>query len=193
MATPAISETPFSFHQRLSASSCSSSVLSSATGGLLVGFRWAQATGRRRDDQVFREVSRSTSTPASSSWRRLCCSRSSRRNLSVTVPWASSSSPSSSASRAPLLSAFLMRLLKLPPPQCSWARSSGSSPRRRSRSEEHTSELQSRPHLVCRLLLEKKKKKRRIRTTNSHKQEIIKTRNQLGTRQNEKIAIINQY
>src|SRR5690554_3452161 len=27
----------------------------------------------------------------------------------------------------------------------------------RSRSEEHTSELQSRPHLVCRLLLEKKK------------------------------------
>src|SRR5690554_7579591 len=26
------------------------------------------------------------------------------------------------------------------------------------RSEEHTSELQSRPHLVCRLLLEKKKK-----------------------------------
>src|SRR5690554_7015423 len=28
------------------------------------------------------------------------------------------------------------------------------------RSEEHTSELQSRPHLVCRLLLEKKKKDR---------------------------------
>src|SRR2546422_5404396 len=30
---------------------------------------------------------------------------------------------------------------------------------RRQRSEEHTSELQSRLHLVCRLLLEKKKKK----------------------------------
>src|SRR3712207_7858747 len=29
----------------------------------------------------------------------------------------------------------------------------------RSRSEEHTSELQSRQYLVCRLLLEKKKKK----------------------------------
>src|SRR5690554_7388455 len=29
--------------------------------------------------------------------------------------------------------------------------------RRVERSEEHTSELQSRPHLVCRLLLEKKK------------------------------------
>src|SRR2546422_7242704 len=30
------------------------------------------------------------------------------------------------------------------------------------RSEEHTSELQSRLHLVCRLLLEKKKKKTKI-------------------------------
>src|SRR3989442_11504624 len=29
------------------------------------------------------------------------------------------------------------------------------------RSEEHTSELQSRPHLVCRLLLEKKKKNKK--------------------------------
>src|SRR2546428_6984033 len=32
--------------------------------------------------------------------------------------------------------------------------------RRRKRSEEHTSELQSRSDLVCRLLLEKKKKKK---------------------------------
>src|SRR2546422_7835335 len=32
------------------------------------------------------------------------------------------------------------------------------------RSEEHTSELQSRLHLVCRLLLEKKKKKSRQNT-----------------------------
>src|SRR2546422_1284077 len=31
------------------------------------------------------------------------------------------------------------------------------------RSEEHTSELQSRLHLVCRLLLEKKKKKKPVR------------------------------
>src|SRR5439155_20774777 len=37
------------------------------------------------------------------------------------------------------------------------ARSSSSA--REERSEEHTSELQSRGHLVCRLLLEKKKKK----------------------------------
>src|SRR5258708_30772336 len=33
------------------------------------------------------------------------------------------------------------------------------------RSEEHTSELQSPDHLVCRLLLEKKKKPRTQRTT----------------------------
>src|SRR2546422_3683957 len=35
----------------------------------------------------------------------------------------------------------------------------------RGRSEEHTSELQSRLHLVCRLLLEKKKKNDPTRTT----------------------------
>src|SRR2546422_3125121 len=35
------------------------------------------------------------------------------------------------------------------------------------RSEEHTSELQSRLHLVCRLLLEKKKKKTRKPTHNN--------------------------
>src|SRR5258707_7101073 len=35
---------------------------------------------------------------------------------------------------------------------------------RRNRSEEHTSELQSRQYLVCRLLLEKKKKKSRRST-----------------------------
>src|SRR3989442_4876217 len=35
---------------------------------------------------------------------------------------------------------------------------------RKHRSEEHTSELQSRPHLVCRLLLEKKNSLRSIAT-----------------------------
>src|SRR6266853_5903826 len=34
--------------------------------------------------------------------------------------------------------------------------------RRRHRSEEHTSELQSQSNLVCRLLLEKEKKKKKI-------------------------------
>src|SRR2546422_2511620 len=42
-----------------------------------------------------------------------------------------------------------------PPPRC-WP-----DPRFPRRSEEHTSELQSRLHLVCRLLLEKKKNKHR--------------------------------
>src|SRR5690554_7528389 len=40
------------------------------------------------------------------------------------------------------------------------------------RSEEHTSELQSRPHLVCRLLLEKKKKKKKKK----YSSKIIKTK-----------------
>src|SRR5687768_17680258 len=38
-------------------------------------------------------------------------------------------------------------------------------PRRGARSEEHTSELQSRLHLVCRLLLEKKKKNNQVALT----------------------------
>src|SRR5205809_2153701 len=37
-----------------------------------------------------------------------------------------------------------------------------------SRSEEHTSELQSRLHLVCRLLLEKKKKKSEVHPDTVH-------------------------
>src|SRR2546429_1962076 len=48
---------------------------------------------------------------------------------------------------------FWIRLPSIPRPEAShttWDR--------RQRSEEHTSELQSRLHLVCRLLLEKKKK-----------------------------------
>src|SRR5687768_17976420 len=37
------------------------------------------------------------------------------------------------------------------------------------RSEEHTSELQSRLHLVCRLLLEKKKKKKKKKSSRNTK------------------------
>src|SRR5207302_9071538 len=44
------------------------------------------------------------------------------------------------------------------------------------RSEEHTSELQSRENLVCRLLLEKKKKKKN-RTQKSKKKTIMSNRN----------------
>src|SRR3712207_8012797 len=42
-------------------------------------------------------------------------------------------------------------------PGCGRARGPVSLRRRRGRSEEHTSELQSRQYIVCRLLLEKKK------------------------------------
>src|SRR3712207_8275150 len=38
-----------------------------------------------------------------------------------------------------------------------WGAAAGGRARRATRSEEHTSELQSRQYLVCRLLLEKKK------------------------------------
>src|SRR5215813_4047645 len=41
------------------------------------------------------------------------------------------------------------------------------------RSEEHTSELQSRPHLVCRLLLEKKKKKLKLQKNKKKKKKKI--------------------
>src|SRR2546422_7245484 len=55
-------------------------------------------------------------------------------------------------------------------------RNSTSITQARPRSEEHTSELQSRLHLVCRLLLEKKKKK----TTNN--QNVIKHTNYIELR-----------
>src|SRR5207253_10076473 len=45
-----------------------------------------------------------------------------------------------------------------PAPPSSPARTAWLVPGSKSRSEEHTSELQSRGHLVCRLLLEKKNK-----------------------------------
>src|SRR2546422_7984119 len=44
------------------------------------------------------------------------------------------------------------------------------------RSEEHTSELQSRLHLVCRLLLEKKKKKKTTKkSTHTNKNRLRRT------------------
>src|SRR5207253_9897840 len=46
-----------------------------------------------------------------------------------------------------------------------WLRKVSSDGHGNTRSEEHTSELQSRGHLVCRLLLEKKKKKNRTKNT----------------------------
>src|SRR5262245_63667842 len=57
-------------------------------------------------------------------------------------------------------------------PVISPPRSSTTSPRR---SEEHTSELQSLRHLVCRLLLEKKKKKKKTLTYNEKKNTLSTT------------------
>src|SRR2546425_5571901 len=48
------------------------------------------------------------------------------------------------------------------PTHCSWRSRFGSRPSGTTRSEEHTSELQSLAYLVCRLLLEKKKKETRV-------------------------------
>src|SRR5437588_2895463 len=55
------------------------------------------------------------------------------------------------------------------------------------RSEEHTSELQSHSDLVCRLLLEKKKKKKRTQSQytshkdTKHKKDIIQLRDRVDT------------
>src|SRR5947209_16398884 len=57
---------------------------------------------------------------------------------------------------------------------------------RDARSEEHTSELQSRQYLVCRLLLEKKKKKKK---KNNRKQE-KKKKYQLTDKHKKLIHII---
>src|SRR5258708_23030035 len=48
-------------------------------------------------------------------------------------------------------------------------RATRSRSRGKARSEEHTSELQSPDHLVCRLLLEKKKKKSTTYTKTNHR------------------------
>src|SRR2546429_1415913 len=78
---------------------------------------------------------------------RLGTSRPARLATPISVPVASNSSTRKNTSttlRMPPVSADLMS-------SC------------RKRSEEHTSELQSRLHLVCRLLLEKKKKLEKYR------------------------------
>src|SRR5690625_6034184 len=46
------------------------------------------------------------------------------------------------------------------------------------RSEEHTSELQSRGHLVCRLLLEKKKRKKTTKITPTKNEKTIEVNEQ---------------
>src|SRR4051794_41612069 len=59
------------------------------------------------------------------------------------------------------------------PPPGTRASRAGRRPAVSARSEEHTSELQSPVHLVCRLLLEKKKKKRKEIEVRKYKRERI--------------------
>src|SRR5208283_5228504 len=84
--------------------------------------------------------------------RRSACSWARRRtkssNCAFNARCVSHSSPSSTLSIA-------LQVCAAPPCRCQ------PTPRCRSRSEEHTSELQSHHDLVCRLLLEKKKKKKK--------------------------------
>src|SRR5690348_17721323 len=76
--------------------------------------------------------------------------------------------------RPPRSTLFPYTTLFRSPPSAAGPRRPGwrrRSPRRGPRSEEHTSELQSPVHLVCRLLLEKKKKKKREEKQQSEKDE----------------------
>src|SRR5690606_40113497 len=77
----------------------------------------------------------------------VCCDR-----LAICVPWADRLSASLACSSAMLWQAWVCdcrRAALMAMRMLDW---------RMTRSEEHTSELQSRENLVCRLLLEKKKK-----------------------------------
>src|SRR2546422_6521325 len=61
------------------------------------------------------------------------------------------------------------------------------------RSEEHTSELQSRLHLVCRLLLEKKKKQRKQATTLPSKLDPNRSRTARVPTQHPHIRILSRH
>src|SRR5437870_9082661 len=72
---------------------------------------------------------------------------------------------------------------KFPTGRKGWRRprsrfASGRSASTSTRSEEHTSELQSRGHLVCRLLLEKKKKNKQKNKITTKKQQNTTTNKQ---------------
>src|SRR2546422_8041858 len=88
----------------------------------------------------------------------------------------------------PYTTLFRSRAPFLPPEYCSYSMPtqpgrSGRAPsgtavswhRKRRRSEEHTSELQSRLHLVCRLLLEKKKKIKKSDQTTTTNLAMVRT------------------
>src|SRR5471032_1181847 len=94
--------------------------------------------------------------------------------------WRSSSSPSCSSEAGRILDLLFPVLRSAPrglraPRPCPVMKSSrNASPSPASRSEEHTSELQSHHDLVCRLLLEKKKQNNHSYLTKKKKKKIHK-------------------
>src|SRR5690554_7029174 len=96
--------------------------------------------------------SRLRPAPISASW---CCAPRARSSPPATI-WASL--PPSHATRDRRCARWSASCAIWLPPALRWSRRCRARRWGSVRSEEHTSELQSRPHLVCRLLLEKKKK-----------------------------------
>src|SRR2546427_1643052 len=80
--------------------------------------------------------------------------------LPISLETRNSTSPTAPPTTVPLMRMYCRSL-----PMCSSISSDSS---RASRSEEHTSELQSQSNLVCRLLLEKKKKKKKNTSQEMH-------------------------
>src|SRR5690349_21966834 len=79
--------------------------------------------------------------------------------LPISPPHRTSAAPTPSTSRRRAREARTRMKVSPARPRPAWSPTAGPVPARPPRSEEHTSELQSRRDLVCRLLLEKKKKK----------------------------------
>src|SRR2546422_3609989 len=77
----------------------------------------------------------------------------------------------------PYTTLFRSTRIRSPTPRAGRAarRAHPAAARIRSRSEEHTSELQSRLHLVCRLLLEKKKKNKTENHTDHQPHTVYRT------------------
>src|SRR5690348_17458720 len=75
-------------------------------------------------------------------------------------------------SAAPSYPETRTRVPQSPAPPATTRSSAAGNNSARARSEEHTSELQSPVHLVCRLLLEKKKKKKTTKNKKKSKKNI---------------------
>src|SRR3712207_7832746 len=98
---------------------------------------------------MMRRPPRSTLFPYTTLFRSRCAARSAARLTESVLPWALAAVPAQAVIRG--------AHLVLPIHSAYASTSAPTSITAVPRSEEHTSELQSRQYLVCRLLLEKKK------------------------------------